>query len=208
VGGNTSKGCLGMAILSSGANGGNTPPTATQPYGYPIIVGDSGGFTESYSISDQTLNISPGTLNQWFSKVMMVGTVDSRYWVGLSDSTYTSAEPVMNSNTPAANFIGFRFASNTDTHIQAVCQISSTQQTVVSTGIVPTTTVPQVLKVASASNGATMTFYINGNFVATISTNIPLTSTALGSYVGVDGYGSVDSTGQIDTYYIYALLNA
>ena len=195
------------SFVSTGSNSGDIAPNATQPQAYPIVL-QSSGFTDSYSVSDQFLHITPGILTDWFSKVMVVGIISSRYWFGLSDSTDTAAQSVMNSDAPAANVIAFRWDSGVDTNFQAICQTDATHQTKVNTGIAPNLSTPQIFEIVPSSSGTVMNFYINGALVATISTNVPATTTNMGSYIGGDGLGSGSSDGQWYFYYTYALLNS
>ena len=203
----TSGAELGMAVVSTGSNGGNISPTATQPMAYPIILADI-GLTNSYSVSDQNHNITLGILTDWFTKVLIVGNTYTRFWFGVSDFTYTSAEPVLNSDTPAANIVGFRWSAGTDINIKAVCQTDATHHTIVDTGVTPDLSTPQVLEIVPTSNGTVITFYINRVLVATISTNVPATTVTMGSLSAGDGQANGSSNGQWNTYYMYALLNS
>lgn len=180
------------------------PPTATQPRAHNGNA-PSSGFTNSFGLTDQALNITPGILKDWFSKVALIGGTSARYWVGFSDIISVAA--VFNTNTPAANFIGFRYAVGTDTTIKAVCQTSAGSQTVVDTGIAPTLSVtPQTFEIVPTAGGATMTFYINGVQVATISTNVPTTGTPMSSLIVWDGLTSGSSNAETNVHYVYALL--
>jgi hypothetical protein len=46
-----------------------------------------------------------------------------RFWITLSDDTGSTGNANFVSNTPAAKYVGFRFASATDTHYQAVWNV-------------------------------------------------------------------------------------
>lgn len=195
-------------FASTGSNSGDIPASATETQAYPIVLQDV-GFLDSYSVSDQFLHATPGILRDWLTKTTIVGLTSSRYWIGLSDSTYLAAQTVMNSDTPAANFIGFRFSTGIDgATIKAVCQTGSGAQTVIDTGVAPTPSTPQVFEIVPTVNGTVILFYINGTLVATINTHVPAAATNMGSYIGVDGLNSGTSDGQLNFYYCYFLLNS
>jgi hypothetical protein len=157
-----------------------------------------GGFT------DQQLNITPGGLQDWQIKVELTGTGNARrFWMGISDQLQSAVESVFNSDTPAANFIGFRYDANVDAHYQAICQTSASNQTVVDTGITPSAV--HVLEFQSNGLG-TITFYIQDLLVATINTNVPSANTALATLAVVDGLGS--GTPKLNFYWTTALLNS
>lgn len=179
------------------------PPTATQARAHRGEAVSS-GFTNSFGLTDQSLDITPGILQDWFAKLAMTGGTNARYWIGFSDIIAVAA--VFNTNTPAANFVGFRYTVGTDAHIMAVCQTDATHQTLVDTGILPTfSTTPQTFEVVPTASGATMTFYINGSLVASISTNVPVNSTPMSSLVVWDSQGSAGNAAT-NTFYVYALI--
>jgi hypothetical protein len=194
---------VGMALQASNSSAAvGTAPTSTQG---KFVAESSASSTTSGGISEQELNVTVGILQDWFAKVSTVGLTSSRYWYGLTDTLGASSNTTFNSNTPAANFIGFRYSSSVDTTLKAVCQTSSSNQTVVSTPIAPTPSTPQTLEIVPGSG--VVNFYINGTLEATCGTNIPSSSTPLGSILTVDDIGNVGlSNMTFNFYYLYALL--
>jgi len=159
----------------------------------------SGGFTDGQT------NITTGVLSSWTEKLRIVGQTDSRYWWGLSDQLGSAVESVFNSDTPAANFIGFRWSSSTDTNVQAVCQTDSSHQTLVDTGVAPNSTTPQSFGITVS--GSSIVFTINGTTVATISTNVPSNSTGLATLTVCDGYDNASTNYNFDFFYVLAKIS-
>ena len=171
--------------------------SSTNPSYVDVISASS---TESGGFTDQQLNIALGNLQDWLTKIEINGSAGGRYWFGISDQLQSAVETVFNSDTPAAHFVGFRYDTNTDTHYQAVCQTSSSNQTVVDTGITPSA----VHTLEFRPSGSSILFYIQGILVATISTHIPTASTAMATLEVADG----NSTDSFHFYYVSALLNS
>ena len=207
---------LDSATISNGANMGmccNFVNVALQesPTGYnassinPSYVQiESGSTTTSGGFTDQQLNITTSILQDWQMKIEIEGTGSSRrFWMGISDQLQTAVETIFDSDTPAANFIGFRYDANVDTHYQAVCQTDATHQTLVDTGITPSAV--HVLEFQSNGLGK-ITFYIQDILVATISTNVPTTNTALATLALCDGLGS--GVPKLNFYWVTALLKS
>ncbi len=161
--------------------------------------------SQTGSIQDQVQNITLGILKDWFAKISILGFTSSRYWNGITDSSTSNSGNVFFSDTPAANFVGFRFSTGAgDTHYKAICQTGSSNQTVVDTGVSPTV----ADKLEFKPSGSTVVFYINGITVATISTNIPATSVAMSTFLSNDCDGDIGlSNFLMAFYYVYAILN-
>jgi hypothetical protein len=211
-------GTIGESVNSSGV--GSTwqltgssstpliPPTATQTKAVNQNA-QSAGFSTSFGLLDQNLDLSPGTIQDWLAKTALLGATFARYWIGFSDVVVGGIGAAFPTNTPSANFIGFRFSAGTDTHLVAVCQTDSTHQTIVDTGISPTLSAsPQLFEVIPTSSGTVINFYINKSLVATISTNVPAASTPMGSFIVFDGQANVTSNASTNIFYLYALLNS
>lgn len=200
----TGGGNLGAAFVGYNAAfiSGSNSATSTEGTRLPDIA--PSGNTSSAGLIDQNLDITLGILEDWFTKIQVRSTASpSRYWIGFSDQSESTAPSVFFSNTPAANFVGFRFSTTAgDTAWQAVCQTGSGNQTVVSTGVTPNSSTPQVLEVVPTNSGATVTFYINGILVATISTTVPATSVAMASILS-EGDAAFNSS--FDWYYLWFL---
>lgn len=197
-GANLGMSCIffNQALVDSGSS---YEPSATEP----VQIGVQGAsLLQQGGIADQALNITLGILQDWFLKAAIIGLTSSRYWVGLSDQTPGEIPTVFNSDTPAANFVGFRYASDVDTTIKAVCQTGSGAQTVVDTTIAPGPN--QTFEIVPTGSG--ITFYINETLVATINTHVPAASLPLSSFMGVDGYNSGSTNFLFNLFYLYALI--
>ena len=195
---------MGSALAGYQSNStGTGSATATEGRFLPDVASTS--LSGSGGLADGNFNISLGILEDWFIKLKIRSIASpTRYWIGFSDQTSTNAETVFFSNTPAANFVGFRFSTSAgDSNLQAVCQTGSSTQTIVNTGIAPNTSTPQILEVVPTASGRTITFYINGVLVATISTNVPTNSVAMSTLVAE---GDASGNSAFDWFYFYALL--
>jgi hypothetical protein len=205
---NIQKAGIGAAWTSTATGSGTVPPTAIQPQSVNNNAGD-GGLIDSTGISDVNTDLTTGILQDWFAKVALLGNTGARYWVGATDLAPVSQSTGFNTDTPAANFIGFRYSTGTDTHIVAICQTDATHQTVVDTGIFPTfSTTPQVFEMVPTASGTTINFYINRTLVATISSNVPANTTAMGSLVTMDAQNNGSSNAVFNLFYIYFLINS
>jgi hypothetical protein len=205
---NVQKAGIGAAWTSTAAGIGTVPPTAIQPQSVNNNAGDS-SLINSSGISDLSTDLTTGILQDWFAKVALLGNTGARYWVGATDLAPINQASGFNTDTPAANFIGFRYSTGTDTHIVAICQTDATHQMVVDTGIFPTfSTTPQVFEMVPTASGTTINFYINGTLVATISSNVPANTTAMGSLVTMDAQDNGSSNAVFNLFYIYFLINS
>jgi hypothetical protein len=207
----------GSNIFSSGANlgmnmssvNGNSRqvvtdgPTATEG---TFGVYQSAQTTSASALMDGVPNISLGILKDWFCKITIIGRTSSRYWNGITDCSTTNMGATFFSDTPAANFVGFRFSTGAgDTHYQAVCQTGSSAQTVVDTGVAPTSVAD---KLEFKPSGGNVLFYINGTLVATISTNVPSNALGMATLLSNDCDGDISiSDFEMAFYYVYAILN-
>lgn len=160
-------------------------PTATQGYSVSVnLVGNN----NCSGYDDDIKNITVGILQDWFVKAALVGTASSRYWLGFWDGAEGPTTGLA-TNTPSANLVGFRYNSATDASIVAVCQTSSSNQTVVATGVAPPTAAsPAVFEIVPS--GSAINFYINETLVASITTNIPANTVAMRSILVADPVGN------------------
>ena len=207
----------GSNIFSSGANlgmnmssvNGNSRqsvtdgPTATEG---TFGVYQSAQTTSASALMDGVPNISLGILKDWFCKITIIGMTSSRYWNGITDCSTTNMGATFFSDTPAANFVGFRFSTGAgDTNYQAVCQTGSSNQTVVDTGVAPGSVAD---KLEFKPSGGNVLFYINGTLVATISTNVPSNALGMATLLSNDCDGDISiSDFEMAFYYVYAILN-
>jgi hypothetical protein len=179
------------------------PPTATTPRGAQI---QSSQLNQCAGIGDICANVTTGTLRDWFMKGAISGTTASRYWIGCTDMAMSSVPTGFFTNTPAANFIGFRWSAGTDSNYVAVCQTDATHQTVVDTGVAVVANAIHLFEMVPQSGGTTIKFYIDGTLVATINTNVPSNTTPMASMFTVDGQNSGSTTFNFNFYYVYALV--
>jgi len=120
-------------------------------------------------------NYTFGTVSRYSIRIKPITLTNARYWVGMGDvngpSDYSSA--VYASNTPARFYCMFRFAAGTDTNWQAICATDATHQTIVDTGVLPVTASSTLFEIAPTTAMTSVSFFINGTSVATITTNLP-----------------------------------
>jgi hypothetical protein len=198
---------IGIALAATGST--NTPGAATAANGpywrtQSNSIVTAGGYADGSSFQPLTL----GYVADWFTKIAIVGTTFSRYWFGMCDQSITQFATSMNSDTPTANFVGFRYASDVDgTTYHAVCQTSGAAQTVVNTGISVAASAIHVLEIVPTVGGTVIKFYIDLVLVATISTNVPATSVLLNNLFSTDAYNNAGSNFNFDFYYVWMLLS-
>ena len=202
----TSSGCnMGMCCAFDNEALINYPTGYAASSVQPSYVQiESNSTTTSGGFTDQQLNITTSLLQDWQMKIEIAGIAPQRYWMGVSDKLQSGVESVFNSDTPDANFIGFRYDSAVDTHYQAICQTDDTHQTAVDTGITPSAV--HLLEFQPNSNDNAINFYIQGSLVATISTNLPSASTALATLAVCDDQST--GTSKLNFYWTTALLDS
>jgi hypothetical protein len=179
------------------------PPTATVPRGAKI---QSASLSAASGIADQVNFLTPGIVRDWFMKGAIDGTTHSRYWIGMTDTAFASIPTTMNSDTPAANVIAFRWNSDTDTNFKAVCQTDASHQTVVDTGVAVVVDAVHLFEIVPQSGGTSIKFYIDGVNVATISTNVPANTTAMTWCFTVDGLNQGTTDFNFIFYYFNCLV--
>lgn len=161
---------------------------------------DGYSFTYSASASASTstvLGVAQGTggnastygwqaFYRWTGRWSAGSTTGERCWLGLGNYSITGttqeAYAMLGTvkyatNNPQVSTLAFRYDEGTDTTWQAVAQIGGGSQTIVST-IVAIDTNPHFFDITSA--GGTANFFIDHALVATISTNVPTTTSGTG----------------------------
>lgn len=151
--------------------------TATEPLYVQITTSTLATVAADISQND-ALKFSLGTFRRYRFRVQLPATSGIQVWVGLTNIASASVNGTFKSSTPVANFIGFRYDTGaSDTKWQGIAQQDATHQTV------------QSLAPAIDTNGHDMdivwdgtnvVLWIDGANIATISTNVPATSTGLG----------------------------
>lgn len=119
-------------------------------------------------------------------------TANIRAWIGLTDQ---AGATMSQSDTPGGNHCGFRFSSVVpDAHWIAECTKSGVITTV-DTGVAVNTSGQQ--KLAIIATTSSVKFYIGGLLVATISTNVPASGSAMALVASV---AAITSTGAKFTF--------
>lgn len=127
--------------------------------------------------------VTIGTSIRFSQRLLTQVTTNFRYWIGVMDASgveYTGGNSTWASDAPSRSYCNFRLSASTDTTWKAICANSGTQ-TIVDTGIAPSTTASMVFEITFTPVLAPTqaNFFINGTQVATITTNLPSTSANL-----------------------------
>lgn len=161
---------------------------------------DGYSFTYSASASASTstvLGVAQGTggnastygwqaFYRWTGRWSAGNTTGERCWLGLGNYSITGTTQEayamlgtvkFATNNPQVSTLAFRYDEGTDTTWQAVAQIGGGSQTIVSTATAIDTN-PHFFDITSA--GGTANFFIDHALVATISTNVPTTTSGTG----------------------------
>lgn len=173
--------------------------TADRPQGRSIITSTTANnstFFESQTTSFRMFSLNMKSV--WYLNPNEITGV--RMWVGFTNQT--GANMFLAADLPAVVFVGFRFSTSVpDTNFQAVVS-DGTNQTVVDTGIAPSTTIPKVLHVEWSKGGGEIRFKIDGATVATINTTLPTADTAMRNVYGVKNLvGGAGSARQLNWYF-------
>jgi hypothetical protein len=191
---------------TTGNNTTNTGALATATLQTGLVVGQTAGASTSTVIganfgeNGSTSTIGMQAFYRWSYRAAMGNTTSVRYWMGLGchtgGGTGNNGANIVGttayaSDTPNKSTEGFRYSSTTDTHWQAVvitAGTSSGSQTTVDTGVAPDTNV-HLFEMTPNAAGTSILFWIDGNLVATISTNLPPPAN------GVNSWGDLFFTG-------------
>jgi hypothetical protein len=127
-----------------------------------------------------------GAFYRWTLRWSAGSTSGERCWLGLGNYSITGttqeAYAMLGTvkyatNNPQVSTLAFRYTEGTDTSWQAISQIGGGSQTIVSTGVAVDTN-PHYFDITSS--GGTANFFIDHALVATISTNVPTTTSGTG----------------------------
>ena len=122
--------------------------------------------------------------------VCPIDTAAVRLWFVMG-TFYTGNIANLRSDAPSSvSYFGFRYSTAApDTNWQCVSAKSGVGQTVVDSGVAVTADqTGDTLSVLVSSTA--LQFYINGNFITTITTNLPATTTHLGDILSIDNAGN------------------
>ncbi len=125
-----------------------------------------------------------GTFRRYTTRARFNQTTNCRFFCGLGNASPQFGTSVYSTDTPNFPAVYFRYSSGTDSHIVAICNVDSTHQTVVDTGVAVDTTNSQLFDIAQFASG--YRFYINGSLVATITSNLPSASSLWATLLGAD----------------------
>jgi hypothetical protein len=123
-----------------------------------------------------------GSALQEITSCYLTQTTDCRMWVGFTTST--GAVTMGGSDTPTGQYACFRFSSVAgDTTYQCVTSDGSSH-TVVNSGVTGDTNTHR-FGISFNDTTPSVSFYIDGSLVATITTHLPSSGTAMALLVGV-----------------------
>jgi hypothetical protein len=195
--------CFGTQALGS-------LPTATEPQGRLFTstavgsVNANAGCQVGFGANPGQGQTSPGLTARVSQRLMTQTTTSTRYWIGYTDgSSGTFGGSGFSTDTPNGNLCMFRHSDGTDVNWKAYCSTDSTHFTVVDTGVAVSTTASYIFEVGFTPSFAptAANFYLNGNLVATISTNLPSASLAMGYAWIVDNKNTATAT---STYFMWS----
>jgi len=184
-------GGTGANISNYGGNVGNLQAslttiaaTATEPAHLRVTGGSAGSTTadagtEVPSAASSTIRFLLHNLTRFSFRFMPGNSANSRYYVGLFDTDGGAGTTTYVTNTPAANYMCFRFASGTDTNWTAVVGTDASHQSTHDTGVAVDTSASHVFDIAYDATNLVATFYIDQVSVATLNTNVPASSTLM-----------------------------
>jgi hypothetical protein len=102
---------------------------------------------------------------------------DVRYWVGMFSNDPTSG----GSNPSGYDLAALRFDTSAGDTNWMCCTKDATTLTATSSGVAPAANTAYTFRIEQDASEAR--FYINGSLVATITTNLPTSSTGIGAMV-------------------------
>lgn len=190
--GTGSIGTVGNSGINEATSGSTTTvnPTSTEyalrTYTTSSTINSGATFGEFTNISAGQAGVPIPQLYRFASRIVLSTTSNIRAWVGMADFSMSLSTNFLVTN-PNGNIVSFRYVSGTDSHWIAYSGTATASFTTVDTGITPSTTTPQELRIDFSSSGTVATFYINGSQVAQINTHVPASTLRI--------EGSVDNNG-------------
>lgn len=138
----------------------------------------SAGTIGGYNLTSNILGPTMGSTLSYQTRVQLQQTTGCRSWMCFVDSTSAPPQQLKATN-PAFNIVGFRYDTSAgDTGWVGYCSTDATHVTTTAAGPAMDTLGHSLIFVVS-NNGASITFYVDGTAIGTISTNIPSASTHL-----------------------------
>ena len=173
----------------------NVAATSTDPCMITYVTINTAA-TTSYGIDDAgggtTFGAGLAYLQQSAIRARINQTTNVRYWIGLVQAGHGPGANTtgLSTDTPNFGYAAFRFSAGTDTTWKAVCGTATANQTVVDTGVAPSTAATTLFEIGY--DGTNVLFYINGVLKASISTNLP-TSAVLVNSIEVDNKSTANA---------------
>ena len=180
-----------------GCSGGLTSVGATGTDGKLVQTATGGGAGQNVAIGAMTSGgfapstngcITAGILRSTNVYIKLDQTTDVRVWICHADTQnlVPNAGSLVADN-PANNIIGFRYSTAAgDTAWIAYVATDATHLTAVSTGIAPDTNGHNF---SITFDGTSYRFFIDNQLVATISSNMPASTTPLNQQIQMDNVG-------------------
>ena len=182
----TSGFVLGTTTVSGSGSGSTGTSRAYLPYSSSILCSAQSQHT-----------FALGSLSNWSCRAQVPVTGTGRFWLGfgnalsISQSSSTYQGNVLATDSPAFSTVGFRYSPTNagDTTWKCICNNAGAQTAVDSGKVVDTNFHIFLITVSSGS----VTFSIDGTVVATITTNLPSTSLALGDFLWCDNQNAASN---------------
>jgi hypothetical protein len=178
--------CPGNIGFATGTGSTQVLPTATRRAGITYFI-TPGASTSTVVGMDCGQNGNNSLFpivgwNHYTSQFSISSLTNARYWLGLAtwnigSGLGSNSVNILNTtkfatDTPASNTIGFRFSSGTDVTWKAVTITAGGGTTIVDT-LVTADTNFHIFEMTCNATGTAIQYLIDGNVVATITTNIP-----------------------------------
>ena len=171
--------CGGIFMTMASPGGGATTTSAL--FGAYVGLYSSNGISIAGFSTWKIFYVGNSLRFQTMAACWMSVTTDvTRVWLGFTDQTPST---MCGSANPAGNYACFRFISGTDTYFQCITK-NGTTQNVQSSGIAPSAgwlagTTPLKFEIQSNDSVPNVVFLIGGSVVATSTTDLPTSGTAL-----------------------------
>lgn len=194
----------GYGYASAGASTtqgstGVVPATATDTNFSSVVTASSPGFaTQAWGLVGANGMTLGATLAQQ-TRLGLLQTTTCRIWIGFVNTN--SPQPnALKATNPALNICAFRYDSTADTNFQCYASTDASHFTAVDSGV-PADTANHDFAMVVSNGGATVKFYIDGNLVGTISTNLPATNQSLSEGAWMDNVGTSNVVGHQEAYW-------
>jgi hypothetical protein len=155
----------------------------------------------TFGNAEATRTFTLGILKWFRARVRFNQATNTRWWVGLGDLALT-ANTAYRTDTPASNFVGFRFSPTTggDAKVQCITQTDASHQTKnAETTASHADTSIHIFEFYF--DGTNIVFYIDGVQVGSQSGNMPATSVTLDLTIWMDN-GGTTTAGSFDADHV------